>query len=86
MGEGAGFGGGMEDCELIPVQRDISPSPALILRRARLPSPRRQPALGFQRRHAAEAGRGDGLAVDIVGHVAGGEDARYWSRSKTARS
>src|SRR5690606_33502720 len=32
-------------------------------------------ALGVQRRHAAEAGRGDGLAVVLVGDVASGEHA-----------
>ena len=35
----------------------------------------------FQRRHAAHAGGGDRLAVDVVGDVAGGVDARdRWSR------
>src|SRR5690606_27413713 len=33
--------------------------------------------LGIQRRHAAGAGRGDRLAVDLVGNVAGGEHARH---------
>src|SRR5690606_39065873 len=31
--------------------------------------------LGIQGRHAAGAGRGDGLAVDVVSHVASGKDA-----------
>ena len=36
---------------------------------------RREPALGIERGHAAGAGGGDGLAVVVVGHVAGGEYA-----------
>ena len=32
-------------------------------------------SLGIERGHAAHAGGGDGLAVDVVGDVAGGEDA-----------
>src|SRR5205085_4358569 len=35
----------------------------------------RQPALAVERGHAAGAGRGDGLAVDVVDGVAAGEDA-----------
>src|SRR5206468_2807902 len=34
-----------------------------------------EPALGVQGGHAAGAGGGDGLAVVVVGDVAGGEDA-----------
>ena len=34
-----------------------------------------QPAFGVERRHAAAAGRGDRLAIIIVGHVAGGKHA-----------
>ena len=34
-----------------------------------------EPALGFDRGHAAGAGGGHGLAVDVVLHVAGGEHA-----------
>src|SRR3546814_11632709 len=34
-----------------------------------------QKPLRIQRRHAAEAGRSDRLAVVLVGHVAGGEHA-----------
>src|SRR5258706_11403902 len=33
--------------------------------------------LGVQRRHAAGAGAGDRLAVDMVLHIAGGEHARH---------
>src|SRR3954447_15105977 len=32
-----------------------------------------EPALGIDRRHAARPGRGDGLAVDVILHVATGE-------------
>ena len=35
----------------------------------------RQPALAVERRHAAGAGGGDGLAVDVIDGVAAGEDA-----------
>ena len=46
-----------------------------------------EPAFGVERGHAAAAGGGDGLAIIVVGHVAGGEhafDARVgaeWARS-----
>jgi hypothetical protein len=33
-----------------------------------------QPLLGVERGHAAHPGAGDGLAVDVVGQVTGGED------------
>ena len=36
---------------------------------------RREPALGVERCHAARAGRGDRLPVDVILHVAGGEHA-----------
>src|SRR5690606_1762455 len=36
-----------------------------------------QVLLGVQGSHAAETGRGDGLAVDVVGDVAGREHARH---------
>src|SRR5689334_19985138 len=36
----------------------------------------REVVLGVDRRHAAAAGGGDGLAVERIGHVAGGEHAR----------
>ena len=36
---------------------------------------RRKPALGFERRHAADSRRGDRLSIDVVGDVAGGEHA-----------
>ena len=35
----------------------------------------RQPLLAVERGHAAGAGRGDGLAVDVIDGVAAGEDA-----------
>ena len=35
----------------------------------------RQEALRVQRRHASRPGGGDGLAVGLVLHIAGGEDA-----------
>ena len=35
----------------------------------------REPALAVERGHAAAAGRGDGLAVDVIDDVAAGEDA-----------
>ena len=38
---------------------------------------RRQPAFGVERGHAAAAGGGDGLAIVVVGHVAGGENALH---------
>ena len=44
------------------------PEPALFLL---------QEALGVQRRHAAGAGAGDGLAINVVLHVAGGKHARH---------
>jgi hypothetical protein len=44
---------------------------------------RRQETLCFQRRHASLAGRGDGLTIDVVGHVAGGEYARNRCRGRT---
>jgi hypothetical protein len=34
---------------------------------------RRKKFLGFERRHAAEPGCGNRLAINIVGYVAGGE-------------
>jgi hypothetical protein len=46
---------------------------------------RRQKALCFQRRHASLAGSGDGLTVDVVGHVAGGEYARNRCRGRIWR-
>ena len=36
-----------------------------------------QPALGIERCHAAEARRGHRLAVNVIGHVTGGEHAGY---------
>ena len=36
-----------------------------------------QPALGVDRRRAATSGGGDGLPVNVIGHVAGGEDAGH---------
>ena len=41
---------------------------------------RRQPAFGVQGRPAAHAGGGDRLLVDVVGDVAGGEDAFHAGR------
>ena len=35
----------------------------------------RQPLLAVERRHAAGAGGGDGLAIDVVDGIAAGEDA-----------
>src|SRR5262249_16726087 len=35
----------------------------------------RQPALAVERRLAASAGRGDGLAIDVIDDVTAGEDA-----------
>src|SRR6267142_4333388 len=40
---------------------------------------------GLKRGHAAEAGGGDGLAVDFVGDVAGGEHAGYRGRGRVRR-
>ena len=52
------------------------------LERASVAGVRGEPALGLERGHAAGAGGGDGLAVDEVLDVAGGEDARRrWSAS-----
>jgi hypothetical protein len=44
-----------------------------------------QPAVGLQRRHAAEAGGGDRLAEDVVGDVAGGEHALDAGRGRSRR-
>ena len=35
-------------------------------------------ALRIERGHAAHTGRGDRLAIDVVGHIARGEDARHF--------
>ncbi len=37
-------------------------------------------ALGFERGHATLTGRGDGLAIDVIGHIARREQA--WHRSR----
>src|SRR5262245_39229173 len=50
---------------------------SLFIARCSMNSFCRQPAFGVERRHAAGAGRGDGLAVIIVGHVAGGKHALH---------
>src|SRR5262245_47950598 len=42
-------------------------------------------ALGLERRHAALAGSGYGLSIDVVGHVAGREDARHRGRRRERR-
>ena len=84
MGEAAGLGGGVEDPELVPIQRsNLLPLPK---GSGRIPLFGREPGLrfavlgeeadGFQRGHAALAGRGDRLPVDVVGDVAGGERPR----------
>ena len=46
---------------------------------------RGEEALGFERRHAAQAGGGDRLAVDVVGDVAGGEHAGHRGRGRVRR-
>ena len=43
-----------------------------------------QIAVGIERGHAAGAGRGDGLAVDVIGDIAGGEHARQAGRGGIA--
>src|SRR5579883_3627869 len=45
----------------------------------------REPAFGLERRHAAEPGGGHRLPVDVVGDVAGGEDAFDAGRRRTRR-
>ena len=45
-------------------------------RAVRCPSSRGEEALGVERAHAARPGRGDRLPVDVILHVADGEDAR----------
>src|ERR1700721_377924 len=45
-----------------------------------------EPALGLERRHAAEAGRRDRLTEHVVRDVAGGEHALDASRRRTGRS
>ena len=47
--------------------------------------PRREPALGLERRHAAEPGGGHRLAEDVVGDVAGGEHAFNAGRRRAGR-
>src|SRR5215510_2717752 len=42
-------------------------------------------ALGLERRHAALAGSGYGLPIDVVGHVAGREDAGHRGRRRERR-
>src|SRR5271168_2146838 len=37
-----------------------------------------------QRSHTPRARRGDGLTIDVIGHVAGGEYARYAGRRRLA--
>src|SRR5690606_39511967 len=54
-----------------------SPSPSVVLV---------EEALRVQRGHAAEPRRGDRLAVDLVGHVAGGEHALDRGFGGAARS
>lgn len=39
--------------------------------------------LRFERSHATHAGGGNRLAIDVVGHVAGGEDARDVGRGES---
>src|SRR5579872_7379104 len=39
-----------------------------------------QVAVGVERRHAARTGGGDRLAIDMIGHIASGEDARHARR------
>ena len=86
MGEGAGLGGGVEDPELVPVHP--AAYSAASADRLRLG----EELLGLERRHAAQAGGGHRLAEDLVGDVAGGEDAgnagrgRIRLRSRCSRS
>src|ERR1700674_5719167 len=46
---------------------------------------RGEEAFGFERRHAAQAGSGQRLAIDVVGHVAGRKDARHGGRGRERR-
>ena len=81
MRKAAGFGGGMKDFELIPIHhrcflplRVRGRGEELLGRQARLGlAVCRKEFLGFERRHAAKAGGGDRLAIDIVGDIAGSE-------------
>ena len=87
MGEAAGLGGGVEDLELVPVHalprvqqcHHSAATAALGL------AMRGEEAFGFERRHAAMAGGGHRLAVDVVGDVAGGEHARHRGRGRVRR-
>ena len=56
-----------------------------LFRRRALMFVRGEESLGFQRGHAAHAGGGDRLAVDVVGDVAGGEDAGDRGRGRMRR-
>jgi hypothetical protein len=83
MGEAAGFGGSMKYFELVPIHLDAFYVTARqdgrllgrhICRDARLGlAMRGKKFLGFERRHAAEPGCGNRLAINVVGDIAGGE-------------
>ena len=76
MGERAGLGCGVKHLQLVPVHRLVGPAIGLFRRRT-LMFVGGQEFLGFERGHAALAGGGHGLPVDLVGDVAGGEHAGH---------
>ena len=90
MGEAAGLGGGVEHLQLVPVHHHVSVlarcagGGAIPPRAACSAAWCGEEALGFERRHAAQAGGGHRLAIDVVGDVAGGEHARHRGRGRIA--
>ena len=73
VGGGRKGGGRKESASVRP--RPLHPLSFLLLPNPQSLIPCRQPALGVQGGHAAAAGGGDGLAIIVVGHVAGGKHA-----------
>src|SRR5262249_20186975 len=82
----AGLGGGVENLELVPVHVVLRVQASLLRRHGRLRlALRGEETFGFERRHAALPGGGYRLAIDVVGHIAGGEYARHRRRSRERR-
>jgi len=63
--------------QLVPVQLGLSQRSAASFRHGPRVALRGKPMLRLDRGHAAETRRGHGLTVDIVGDVAGREDAGH---------
>src|ERR1700729_3434264 len=74
--ERAGFRGGLEDPELVPVHRVVAPPPwasayaIMAGEGSSSQTSRDEPAIGLQRRHASEPCGRDGLPIYIIGDVA----------------